>query len=64
MKTCGDPGAASLTEEIKRLRPQGEDPVPKLSGMPGPAPQLAQQWISFSDYWRLSGVSSRRLSGY
>lgn len=64
MKTCGDPGAGSLAEEIKRLLPQGEDPVPNLTCVPGPAPQLAQQWISFSDYWHLSGVSSRRLSGY
>lgn len=64
MKTCGDPGAGSLAEESKRSLPHGEDPAPKLLGVPGPAPQLTQQWISFSDYWCLSGVSSRRLSGY
>lgn len=64
MKTCGDPGAGSLAEESKRSLPHGEDPVPKLLGVPGPAPQLTQQWISFSDYQCLSGVSSRRLSGY
>lgn len=36
--------------------PMVEDPIPRASGVPGLAPQLAQQLISYSDYQPLLGA--------